>query len=402
MNLWFWVTIAVLVVIALLIVVPPLFKKTPLKAADGEQRNVVIARQQLQELKLQLQSGALSQAQYDAQFQELQLTLLDDLEPGPQAPVSQNSGRWVVAIIILMLPLLSLFLYGFLGDANAIKKAELQQANQKTAENVQSVIKQLQDKLKQKPDDIEGWTMLARAYVYIQQYQNAADVFAEINRRQPNNPEVMLQYADSLAMSRDGRMSGEPAALAEQALKQLPEDKTALWLVGMAKAEAGEFAEAIRHWQKLSRLLPADAEAQQQVGNMIKMAEAEQQGTSARASTSASVDIHVHVDINAALKAKADAQQTVFIYAQAATGPKMPLAIVRKQLKDLPLDVVLNDSMAMQPQMHLADFKQLRIVARLSKTGNAMQQSGDLIGTAELDLATDNHPLSININQEVK
>jgi len=401
-NLEFWLIIAVLVALALLVLLPPLFKLTPLRTADGEQRNTSIARQQLAELKLQLQNGVLSQDQYDGQYRELQLTLLDDLEGPVVVAANPKTGRWVVPLIALGLPLMSLFLYGMLGEPQALAKEELVRSNQKTADNVANMVNQLLERLKKQPDDLEGWMMLGRSYVYMQQYQNAADVFAELNKRKPNDPAVMLHYADALAMARNGQMAGEPAELVFQALKLLPEDHTALWLAGMAKAEAGDFAQAIGYWQKLSGLLPADNESQQQLQKMIQMAKAEQQKPQAAASSAGSVDIQVKVVMDDALKTKVEPQHTVFIYAQAISGPKMPLAIIRKQVSDLPASVVLNDSVAMQPQTHLADFKQLRIVARISKTGNAMSQPGDLLGTAQLDAVSGNPSVSITINQEVQ
>ena len=402
MNLEFWLIIAVLVALALLVLLPPLFKLTPLRTADGEQRNTSIARQQLAELKLQLQNGVLSQDQYDGQYRELQLTLLDDLEGPVAVAANPKTGRWVVPVIALGVPLISLFLYGMLGEPQALAKAELIATNQKAADNVANMVAKLIERLKQQPDDLEGWMMLGRSYVYMQQYQNAADVFAELNKRKPNDPAVMLHYADALAMARNGQMGGEPAELVFQAVKLLPEDHTALWLAGMAKAEAGDFAQAISYWKKLSGLLPADNESQQQVQKMIQMAEAEQQKPQVATSSAAAVDIKVTVALDDALKAKVEPQYTVFIYAQAVSGPKMPLAIVRKQVADLPASVVLNDSVAMQPQTHLADFKQLRIVARVSKTGNAMSQPGDLLGAAQLDAVEGNPSVGITINQEVQ
>lgn len=402
MNIEFWLLIAGLIMLALLVLLPPLFKKTPLRYADGEQRNTAIARQQLAELKLQLQTGVLSQDQYDAQYRELQLTLLDDLEVDAPAVPGGKTGRWIVSVLVIAVPLLSVFLYMQLGEPQALVKSELAASNQKAADNVKSMVNKLIQRLKQHPEDLEGWMMLGRSYVYAEQYQDAADVFAELNRRKPNDPAVMLHYADALSMARNGQMDGEPAVLVDQALKLVPEDHTALWLAGMAKAEAGDFAQAITHWKKLSALLPTDDESQAQLQKMIQMAEAEQQKPQGVASSAAAVDITVKVELGATLKAKVEPQHTVFIYAQAVNGPKMPLAIVRKQVADLPASVVLNDSVAMQPQTHLADFKQLRIVARISKTGNAMPQAGDLIGVAQLDSVSGNPSVGITINQEVQ
>ncbi|WKJ92105.1 c-type cytochrome biogenesis protein CcmI [Methylomonas montana] len=402
MNIEFWLLIAGLIMLALLVLLPPLFKKTPLRYADGEQRNTAIARQQLAELKLQLQTGVLSQDQYDAQYRELQLTLLDDLEVDAPAVPSGKTGRWIVSVLVIAVPLLSVFLYMQLGEPQALVKSELAASNQKAADNVKNMVNKLIQRLKQHPEDLEGWMMLGRSYVYAEQYQDAADVFAELNRRKPNDPAVMLHYADALSMARNGQMGGEPSELVEQALKLVPEDHTALWLAGMAKAEAGDFAQAIAHWNKLSALLPTNDETLPQLQKMIQMAEAEQQKPQATASSAASIDINVKVELDAAVKANVEPQHTVFIYAQAVNGPKMPLAIVRKQVADLPASVVLNDSVAMQPQTHLADFKQLRIVARISKTGNAMPQAGDLIGVAQLDSVSGNPSVGITINQEVQ
>lgn len=397
----FWLIIAGLSLVAVLLVALPLLKKSPLTDADGEQRNLKIARQRLAELKQQLQDGNLSEEQFDEQYLELQQSLNDDLDADIKPKRQAGSGRWAIPVLVVSVPVLSLFLYFLLGDANALKKVEQQQAAQQTAAEVQAMIPSLVARLKQTPDDAQGWMMLGRSYVYLQQYQNAADVFAELNRRQPGNIEVLLNYANSLAMSRNGQLAGEPAALIYKALQIAPDNNDALWLAGLAKVEEGDAAQALGYWRKLAGLLPADSDALQQVQQMIAEVSAQQVGKPAAVATT---KISAHVELDPAIEAKVQAQQTVFIYAQALNGPKMPLAIVRKQVAELPLDVELNDTMAMQPNMRLADFKQLRIVARVSKTGNASTQAGDFIGSAEIDLPANDQPepVKITINQEVK
>ncbi|OHX37283.1 c-type cytochrome biogenesis protein CcmI [Methylomonas sp. LWB] len=401
MTTEFWLWIAALCAVALAILLPPLFRRAPISSADGAQRNTDIARQQVAELKQQLQSGALSPTQYEAQYNDLQLSVLDTLDDQGRGTTIGSAGRWVAVPIAILLPVGGLLLYGMLGEPEAMKKAEWQATNQKLADNVQTMVQRLVDRLQQQPDDVEGWMMLGRSFVYMQEYQKAAEAFGELNRRKPGDPAVMLRYADALSMARNGRMSGEPADLVFRALEQVPEDHTALWLAGMAKAEAGDFRQAIVYWQKLSKLLPADDEAQQQLANMMRMAEAEMvKAPPSNAASAPNVEISVRASLANGRTAPAD--NTVFIYAQAANGPKMPLAIVRKQVADLPIDVVLNDSMAMQPQLHLADFPKLRIVARVSKSGNAMPAAGDLIGSAELNLADANRRVNVTIDQEVK
>lgn len=379
----------------------PLYRIGAVSTADGEQRNVAIARQRLAELKQQLQDGGLSEEQFAQQYLELQQSLNDDLDLDDSSRPTSGTGRWVIPVVGLLLPLLSLSIYLLLGDANALQKAELQASNERNLANIQAAIPALIERLKQNPGDREGWLILGRSYLFLQQFQNAADVFAQLYRHQPDNLEVLLSYANSLAMARNGQMAGEPAMLVYKALKLSPDNIDALWLAGMAKVEEGDAITALSYWQKLAELLPADSESLGQVKQAI--AEVKVRNVD-KPTPAASVSIPVRVELQDSIKTNVQPQQTLFVYAQAAQGPKMPLAIVRKQVADLPLDVTLNDTMAVQPNLHLSEFKRLKIVARISKSGNASTQIGDFIGSAEIELSMKpiSSPVNIIINQEVK
>lgn len=388
-----------LVVLALAILFVPLWKKQPLETTSHRQRNIDIARQRVADLKQQLQDGVLNENEFEEQYAELQLILNDDLQSSDETKAAQEHGRWIIAILFLLIPATSVLIYELLGEPNALKKAELQATETKAVENIAEMVGKLEQRLEAQPDDTEGWLMLGRSFSYLQQYQKAADAFAELYRRQPDNLEAMMQYANNLAMARNGRMEGEPAELVVKVLERDPNNANALWLAGVAKAEEGAFAEAKAYWQKLLVLLPPDSQSKTQVNNMLAALEQEMGKTTEMA---ASVGFQVNVDISAELKAKLPPESTVFIYAQAVNGPKMPLAIVRKQLADLPLQVRLSDAQAMRPDMKLSDQTQLNVVARVSQTGQAMSQPGDLIGSTELAAPFDDQEATILINQEVK
>ncbi|MCK9607219.1 MAG: c-type cytochrome biogenesis protein CcmI [Methylomonas sp.] len=399
MNTLFWLIVAGLILAALAMLVPALLKKQLPVDDEHQQRNINIARQRLAELEQQLREGVLTQTQFNEQYTELQLILNDDIEAAINAQPSNQQGRWVIPMLAVLIPCLSLLIYLLLGDTNALSKAELQANESKAAENIAQMIGKLEQRLQQQPDDIEGWKVLGRSYSYLQQYQQAAEVYAKLHNSLPDDTDVQLQYANNLAMSRGGRMTGEPAQLIGEVLEKQPDNATALWLGGVAKAEQGDFKLAKQYWEKLASLLPADSESLQQVQQMLVALDAELAKNTAAV---AGMDIQVAVDIDPALKTKLAANSTVFIYAQAVTGPKMPLAIVRKQLADLPLKLVLNDSMAMQASTHLGQYQQLRIVARVSQSGQAMSQPGDLIGSTELSQPFAQQVASVLINQEVK
>ncbi len=383
--------------LALAMIVIPLIEKPTQLDDDHRQRNIDIARQRLAELKQQLLDGALTQTEFDAYYLELQLTLDDDMQTVDRPKSITRQGRWIIPVLLVVIPTLSLFLYLLLGDTNALRKAELQQTNQQTAANIENMVQGLQQRLQQNPNDLEGWSMLGRSYTYLEQYQNAADVYAELNRRKPDDAEIMVQYANNLAMARNGQMAGEPMQLIDKALELSPDNANALWLAGMSKAEQGDYSKAAEYWRKLLSLLPPDSETAPQVQQMLAAVEQQQNKPAANA-----VSIEVQVNIDPALKTKLPADKIVFIYAQAVNGPKMPLAIVRKQLADLPVTVTLNDSMAMQGSSHLSEHQQLRIIARVSKSGQAMTEPGDLIGNTEIQQPFGVQPVIVLINQEAK
>lgn len=391
-----------MLLLALAILVWPLLKAQPLDTGDHRQRNIAIARQRLAELKQQLQGALLSQAEFDEQYAELQLMLNDDLqaEADSQAkPQKSEQGRWMVLIVLLLLPAISLLFYQLLGETNALAKAELQANQSKAIANIGEMVGKLEQRLRAQPDDVEGWLMLGRSYSYLQQYGKAAAAFAELYRRQPDNLDAMLQYANNLAMARNGRMAGEPAQLIEQVLQRDPNNANALWLAGMAQAEQGDYKTAEAQWTKLLTLLPADSESVPQVKQMLAQLQQEMAKTD---SAAPAVQIAVSVDIAPQLKTKLPAQATVFVYAQAVDGPKMPLAIVRQQMASWPLQVNLGDAQAMQPGFSLASLSKLRIVARISQSGQAMAQAGDLMGSTELSAPFADQLATVSINQEVK
>jgi cytochrome c-type biogenesis protein CcmH len=200
-----------------------------------------------------------------------------------------------------------------------------------------------------------------------------------------------------------------------KALAMEPNNVTGLWLGGMAKAQTGDFAAAMDLWTKLETQLPPGSEAQQEIqGLLAKLATQIPEGAAEQAESkpeqpiatlppsSPIASIDVQVSLAPELQKSASPNDTVFIYAQALSGPKMPLAIVRKQVFELPLTVSLTDAMAMMPTMKLSNFEQVKLLARISKSGDAMQQPGDLIGVIEQVALNDKSPHKVIINSQVK
>ncbi len=409
MNVTFWLIATALLAIAFFIIIPPLWKKGEIKDTDSEQRNVKIAQDRARDLKQQLQAGALTQEQFDEQYEELELTLGDDLGDDQLKARTSSQGRWVVSIILFSVPLFSVLIYFWLGEPDALEKAALQpiqQAGNPAQPDINAMVNGLAQRLQQEPDDGQGWLMLGRSYKYLQKYSLAVDAYAKAYAILGEQTEVMLHYADALAMANGGRLSGKPAELIFKALSQSPNDVMGLWLGGMAKVEMGDNTGALQYWRKLETILPPGSDSHRELTKLMASLQVQSPDIIAPKQTQAKaiipVSIDVQVSMDDAIKAQVNSQDTLFIYAKALTGPPMPLAIVRKQVADLPIAVTLDDTMAMMPNMKISSFDQVKVMARISKSGTAMQQKGDFVGELELLELAGKTSVVIVINEEIK
>ncbi len=409
MNILFWLIVSVLVFIAFLFILPPFWRRQIIADADLDQENVIIAQYRLAELKEGRQSGALSEADFAEQLADLELALSDDLDIKQSKQAVNNQGRWIIYLVLLVVPLLATSLYFIVGNYPAVSHSAEMSVDPdrlKLAE-INKMVTRLAEKMQSTPEDAQGWLMLGKSYRALEQYPKAVEALANAYRLLGENPEVMLLYADALANTNDKNLIGRPSELIAKALILEPDNMEALWLGGMAKAQSGEDQAAYDTWKKLLGLLPPESEAQQQIQGLLDQLIAENPQVvvdekSKKPVTTFGVEVKVDVELGSELMSFAKHDDTVFIYAQALTGPKMPLAISRKKVADLPLTVILNDSMAMMPNMKLSNFPKVKLLARISTSGNAMPQVGDLIGSIDSVDLTDKGLHKIVINGSVK
>ena len=411
----FFVVVGVLILIAFLFVLPPLWRKqTVQEAYDIDQRNILIAQHRLQELKDNKFKGELTEEQYNEQLADLEQALSDDLDIKSQVTPLHNQGHWAVFVVFLTIPLLASWLYATLGNYAAVSHSAEMAADPdklKFAE-INKMVARLAEKMQNNPDDAQGWLMLGRSYTAMEEFPKAVEALANAYRLLGDKPEVMLLYADALAYVNDKNLSGRPAELVFKALALEPDNMNALWLGGMAKAQQGDTVEAARLWKKLEVLLPAGSDSQKEVQDLLSKLAAESpkartqpeapQTAKVPDSANSTATIKVEVSLSPGLQNKYQATDTVFIYAQAVSGPKIPLAIVRKQVSDLPLTVSLDDTLAMMPTMKLSNFSEVKLLARISKSGNAITQPDDLIGVIDRVELSDKNTHKIVISEHNK
>lgn len=410
MNSVFWLIAVAMILVAFLILLPPLWRKRDDALIDDlDQRNVRIARERLAELKANKIAGGISQVQYDEQVVELEQALSDDLEISNSPNKTQSQGRWLVYILFVAIPCLSAGLYWKLGNYQAISHSdELNQVDstRPSPEAINKMVAGLAEKLKSEPKNLEGWLMLGRSYKMLERYPEAVDALTHAYQLSGEKSEVMLPYAEALMLTNEGKWAGKPQELLNKALVLDPNNLNGLWFSALASAQQDDKKSAIGFLRKLEAVLPAESADKQQIHELIANTESAMTNavpaTSPQPTASSVVSVDIQVSLAADLQSDAKPEDTVFIYAQALSGPKMPLAIIRKQVRELPLSVSLTDAEAMMPNMKLSNFKQVRLLARISKSGSAMPQLGDLIGVIEPANLLDRKENKIVINDRVK
>lgn len=415
----FWILGALMMALALFFVLPPLLRKE--NGAPGhaqrDQLNLAVLRDQLRELDSDLAAGTIDAAAHESARHELEHRVAEDVQPS--APLLRGSGQRLTALIVgIAVVVGAIAFYSLLGVPAALDPAQVAAPNSKshelTEQEMVAMVERLAQKLKDNPDNAEGWHMLARSYNAMGRFDEASAAYVRVIALVPADAQVLADYADSLAMAQGKTLQGEPEKIIRRALQADPKNLKALSLMGSAAFERRDYPGAITQWQKMLAILPADSDDARSIKSGIDEAKMLAAGKSpssiaapagapapsvaTNAAPSAAATIEGIVELDPALRAQAADTDTVFIYARAPDGgPKFPLAAVRKQVKDLPASFVLDDSMGMVSGAKLSSFALVVVSARVSKTGSPNSSPGDLEGlTAPIPPGTKNLKIRID------
>ncbi len=383
----FWIIAALLVASALAFVLPSLLgRRRRADAAASDATNVAIYRDQLRELEADLAAGTLGREQYDDAHREIERRVLDDTSGTATVVRTTSPGRGTVITIAIALPIAAILLYFAVGNPGAMAPQPAADGHAVTRQQIEGMVERLAARMQESPEDVKGWVMLGRTYAVLDRHAESAAAYANAVKRSPPDAQLLADYADALAMSQGRNLRGEPERLIAQALKLDPDNVKALALAGTVEFEKKDFKRAIIYWERILKVAPPDSEMADSVRSSIAEAQS-LAGTitapapvKAPAAAPAAASVSGSVRLSPGLAAKAAPGDTVFIFARAAQGPRMPLAVLRKQVRDLPAAFTLDDSMAMSPAAKLSSQESLVVGARVSKSGNPAPQPGDLEG----------------------
>ena len=390
----FWILCALLALLAVAFVALPLLRASRIDAGPARAAlNAEVYRDQLLELDRELADGVMSAEQHAIARAELDRRALSEAAvpaaAADGAPAVRR-GRWLTSGMLALVPVLAFAGYLSLGNPAALNPPDQQ---------FLEMVDALAEKMKANPDDAQGWVMLARAYQITGRMPESIAAFEKASALRPDDANLLAGHADALAMVQ-GSLSGKPFELIVKALKLDPKNQTALALAATAAMENGQFAESIALWRRLAAVVEpgsADRAAVDQAIEQVRQVAlakgvtladappvaAGAGNTQAKGPAVAGASISGEVTLAPELMRQAKPDEAVFIFARAVDGPPLPLAVVRATVKDLPIRFTLDDSTSMAPTAKLSMHKQVVVSARVSRSGQAMPQPGDLVGSVQ-------------------
>ncbi|TAH47769.1 MAG: c-type cytochrome biogenesis protein CcmI [Gammaproteobacteria bacterium] len=354
----------------------------------------------LKALRDALAAGVIDEAEFKAKQ-----VAMGEMPANATHRRGNRAGLWAAMTVAVLMPLGAILLYPDIGQPDAMDPQRwVQQSASPEHEagvDMDQAVAGLVAKLEANPDNADGWALLGRAYQSMGKFAESRDALKRAHELLPDSHDLTVEYAQALALASEGRrIAGEPRQMLEAVLHEDPNHQRALWLIGISDYQAGDFRAAIDAWNRLLPALPAGsdiaesvraqiAEAQKLAGiepsastpaaatpMPVPAAPVAQESATPTATSGPQLTLRVSLDPSLASQVKPDA--VLFVFARAENGPPMPLAIQRLAASQLPTTLVLDDSMGMIPAMKLSGFPKVVVGARISASGNASAQAGDL------------------------
>jgi len=382
-----------LLVLVLVLLLRPFIFPAKSKATSRRQMNAVIYREELDKLEAEHTAGVMTSSDYEIAHAEMRQRLFQDTIEEDDQEVAGSTKKTVIGLCIFII-LLSSALYFSFGDV--IRIAQRGSKQPVTQEGIEKMVAEFAIKMEKDPSNLKGWAMLARSYRILGRNEDAAKAYARAGNFIDSDPQLLADYADVLAANANGNFAGKPLQLINQALKLDPDNLMALWLSGTAAYSVNNYKAAVKTWEKLAKQVPPDSDEGRAIQGSI--ADARAKGGLAATSplstpapilaptpssnASSGKVISGKIELSTELKSKIKSGDIVMVIAR-KPGERMPVAVLRVPVGDFPMSFALNDSLAMNPSAPLSQLTEASVEVRISKTGMAKPEVGDLISTVQ-------------------
>jgi cytochrome c-type biogenesis protein CcmH len=421
----FWFFTLTMIVLALFM----LFYRARVRVVEITDNKVEIVatyKHQLDDVQTDANNGTIDAEQAEIVKRELEYALLKEVEgktgseSESQIPLGGASlSDWTLnTLVIVLLPILAFALYYRIGQPQlassdgAILVTEQSPSDEKPMPTIEELVLGLEDRLKQTPEDETAWWMLTRSYMALGRFDDALQSVERLNEISGDTAPVMLLKANAMMLVKGDSFAAEPEELIQRSLELEPESVSGLWMAGLAARERGDEESAITYWQRLLPLVEADEAASEEILGLlaevlgadasgVMLAKNKNKNETANEKVQASNSVTVNVTLAPEFKEEYGPDDILFVFARADDGMPMPVAASRLRVADLPASLILNDEQAMMPSRLISSFKEVEVLARISKSGQAIAQSGDLSSAVVLSRVGAAETVELLINQRV-
>ena len=398
-----WASFVLLTLIALLFVVVPFFKRERIQRLDHNANSELIRiyHQRLDELKADLDNLRIDAQMHDESVIEQKRRLLNELSP-EKALNSKGNNRIFALTGAGFLIVLTAIFYGYTGSQQQIKgwhdamanlksygeRAVMQDGEPLTPNELQAFALALRTKLDQSGDDEVAWMLLGRVAMSLNEFDMAMQSFDKVLKMNPDNKQVLISYSQVLLMEGSDANMSRAATMLSRVLKAEPTNIDAISLLALIAYERKDWLQAKTAFEVLLASMQQNDPRYSMIAERIAEIDAhlnnEQQVTNTKLAEASSSEISITVDLDSALADSQPQNGTLFVFAKAASGPQMPLAVVKMTEYSFPLTVTLSDSNAMVEGLNLSSVDKIILTARLSKDATVVTSSGELEGKSDV------------------
>ena len=375
----FLIPALLLLILVLVLLLRRLFFPAKDSATSRRQMNAAIYREELDKLEAERLAGTIDADSYEQAHAEMRQRLFQDTDEADDLAVMGSPKKTIVGICLFVV-LLSAGFYFYLGDAARI--AEKSAEKPMTQESVEKMVSEFAAKMEKEPDNLKGWAMLARSYRILGRNAEAANAYARAGSFVDTDPQLLADYADVLAANANGNFAGKPQQLINKALTLDPNNLLALWLSGTAAFNAQNYKVAVQSWEKLAKQLPPETDEARAIAGSIAEARSKGGLPPTSAPVISNQGVSGQIGISSDLQSKVKAGDILMVIAR-KPGERMPVAVLKTAVTGFPMNFVLNDALAMSSDALISKLPEVSVEVRISKTGMAMPESGDLISTPQ-------------------
>jgi len=374
-----------LLVLVLVLLLRPYIFPAKSKATSRRQMNAAIYREELDKLEAEHVAGVITSTDYEISHAEMRQRLFQDTIEEDDREVAGSVKKTAIGLCLFIV-LVSSALYFSLGDV--VRIAQTNSEKPVTQEGVEKMVAEFAIKMEKDPSNLKGWAMLARSYRILGRNEDAAKAYTRAGNFIDSDPQLLADYADVLATNANGNFAGKPLQLINQALKLDPNNLMALWLSGTASYNSGNYKAAVQAWEKLAKQIPADTDEARAIQGSITEARskgglsAPTPASNSNPAASSGKEIGGKIELSPELKTKIKPGDIVMVIAR-KPGERMPVAVLKVPATDFPMSFTLSDALAMNPAAPLSQLTEASVEVRISKTGMAKPEAGDLISNAQ-------------------